>query len=115
MSTTLADRIRRNPVGPQTRNAMEVIDHALQMQERGEITTIEAIDELLGEEYASRDTPTSFRTTSGRTRRSHRHRRQHRNAGGHDGRTLQTHEPDRLRNRGWRILLRQIWGFILRY
>jgi len=47
MSTTLADRIRRNPVGPQTRNAMGVIDHALQMQERGEITVIEAVGDLL--------------------------------------------------------------------
>jgi len=46
----------------------------------------------------SGDTPTSFRSTRGRTRRSHRHRRPRRNgAGGPEGRRQPTLEPDRLR------------------
>ena len=42
------DRIRRHLVGLNMPRALEVIEHILRRIERGEISTLEAIDTLLG-------------------------------------------------------------------
>ena len=42
-------------VGLRMTCAMEVLDHVLQRLEKGELTAIQAIDEMLSEEYASRE------------------------------------------------------------
>lgn len=51
----LLDRIRGALVGLRMPRALEALDHTLHRLEQGEITGIEAIDELLGEEYATRE------------------------------------------------------------
>ena len=53
--TAVSARIRDSLVGLRMPRALEVLDPVLQRLERGEITAIEAIDELLIEEYASRE------------------------------------------------------------
>ena len=53
--TAITDRIRESLVGLRMRRSMEVLDHILQRLEKGEVTAIEAIDDLLGEEYTSRE------------------------------------------------------------
>uniref|UniRef100_UPI0024909BF7 IS21-like element helper ATPase IstB n=1 Tax=Roseovarius nanhaiticus TaxID=573024 RepID=UPI0024909BF7 len=52
----LLDRIRGALVGLKMPRALETLDHTVQQLERGEITAIEAIDGLLSEEYATRET-----------------------------------------------------------
>ena len=52
----LLDRIRGALVGLKMPRALETLDHTVQQLEKGEITAIEAIDELLSEEYATRET-----------------------------------------------------------
>lgn len=52
----LLDRIRGALVGLKMPRALEALDHTLQQLEKGEITAIEAIDTLLSEEYATRET-----------------------------------------------------------
>ena len=52
---TVSGRIRDSLVGLRMPHALEVLDHVLQRLERGEVTAVEAIDELLFEEYASRE------------------------------------------------------------
>ncbi|MFX0546110.1 IS21-like element helper ATPase IstB [Roseovarius sp. S1116L3] len=54
--TELLDRIRGALVGLKMPRAMEALDHTVQRLEKGEITAIEAIDALLSEEYATRET-----------------------------------------------------------
>jgi DNA replication protein DnaC len=49
------DRIRRHLVGLNMPRALEVIEHILRRIERGEISTLEAIDTLLGEELTLRE------------------------------------------------------------
>lgn len=51
----VTDRIRESLIGLRMPRAMEVLDHVLQRLEKGEITAIEAIDDLLDEEYTSRE------------------------------------------------------------
>ena len=53
--TELLDRIRGALVGLKMPRALEALDHTLHRLEQGEITGIEAIDELLSEEYATRE------------------------------------------------------------
>ena len=55
--STLLDRIRAALVGLRMPRALEALEHTLSRLERGEITAIEAIDSLLSEEYATRETP----------------------------------------------------------
>jgi len=50
------DRIRGALIGLRMPRALEALDHTLRQLERGEITAIEAIDGLLSEEYATRET-----------------------------------------------------------
>ena len=54
--TDLLDRIRGALVGLKMPRALEALDHTLRQLETGEITAIEAIDGLLSEEYATRET-----------------------------------------------------------
>jgi len=54
--TNLLDRIRGAMVGLKMPRALEALDHTMQQLEQGEITAIEAIDSLLSEEYATRET-----------------------------------------------------------
>ncbi|WP_238370379.1 IS21-like element helper ATPase IstB [Heliomarina baculiformis] len=51
----LIDRIRGALVGLRMPRALEALDHTLQQLEKGEITAIEAIDGLLSEEFATRE------------------------------------------------------------
>jgi len=52
----LLDRIRGALVGLKMPRALEALDYTLRQLETGEITAIEAIDGLLSEEYATRET-----------------------------------------------------------
>ena len=54
-SPVTLDRIRRHLVGLNMPRALEVIEHILRRIERGEISTLEAIDTLLGEELTLRE------------------------------------------------------------
>ena len=50
------DRIRTSLVGLRMPRALEALDHTLRRLERGELSAIEAIDGLLAEEHANRET-----------------------------------------------------------
>jgi DNA replication protein DnaC len=52
----LLDRIRGALIGLKMPRALEALDYTLQQLEKGEVTAIEAIDTLLSEEYATRET-----------------------------------------------------------
>jgi DNA replication protein DnaC len=54
--TELLDRIRGALVGLKMPRALEALDHTMQRLEQGKISGIEAIDALLSEEYATRET-----------------------------------------------------------
>ena len=54
--TEVLDRIRGALVGLKMPRALEALDHTMQRLEQGEILGIEAIDALLSEEYATRET-----------------------------------------------------------
>ena len=54
--TDVLDRICGALVGLKMPRALEALDHTMQRLEQGEITGIEAIDALLCEEYATRET-----------------------------------------------------------
>lgn len=51
----LLDRIRGALVGLRMPRALEALDHTLRQLEKGQITAIEAIDGLLSEEFATRE------------------------------------------------------------
>lgn len=53
--TAISTRIRSNLVGLRMPRALEVLDHILQQLEAGEFTALEALDELLNEEFSSRE------------------------------------------------------------
>lgn len=55
MSATTADRIRRHLVGLRMPRALEALQTTLSRIEQGEVTALEAIDALLGEEYTTRE------------------------------------------------------------
>jgi DNA replication protein DnaC len=55
MTETL-DRIRGALVGLKMPRALEALDHTMQKLEQGKISGIEALDALLSEEYATRET-----------------------------------------------------------
>ena len=55
MTETL-DRIRASLVGLRMPRALEALDHTMRRLERGELTALEAIDGLLAEEHATRET-----------------------------------------------------------
>jgi len=54
--TEVLDRIRGALVGLKMPRALEALDHTMQRLEQGEISGIEAIDVLLSEEVATRET-----------------------------------------------------------
>lgn len=54
--TALLDSIRHSLVGLKMPRALEALDHMVARLERGEVTAIEAIDQLLAEEFATRET-----------------------------------------------------------
>lgn len=54
MSETL-DRIRTSLIGLRMPRALEALDHTVRRIERGELTALEAIDGLLAEEHATRE------------------------------------------------------------
>ena len=54
MPATL-DRVRRHLVGLRMPRALEVLDHVVRQLERGEVSTLEAIDALLAEELTIRE------------------------------------------------------------
>ena len=54
MSETL-DRIRTSLIGLRMPRALEALDHTVRRIERGELTALEAIDDLLAEEHATRE------------------------------------------------------------
>jgi IstB-like ATP binding protein len=54
-SPATLDRIRHHLVGLNMPRALEVIEHILRRIERGEISALEAIDTLLGEELTLRE------------------------------------------------------------
>ena len=49
------DRIRASLVGLRMPRALEALDHTVRRLERGEISAIEAIDDLLAEEHTNRE------------------------------------------------------------
>ena len=53
--TALTTRITNSLVGLRMPRALEGLDHVLQRLDKGEVTAIEAIDELLGEERSLRE------------------------------------------------------------
>ena len=53
--TVISTRIRSNLVGLRMPRALEVLDHVFQRLEAGELTAIEALDEVLNEEFTSRE------------------------------------------------------------
>ena len=53
--TAISTRITSNLVGLRMPRALEVLDHVFQRLEVGEITAVEALDELLNEEFISRE------------------------------------------------------------
>jgi DNA replication protein DnaC len=53
--TGTLDRIRANLVGLRMPRALEALDHTIRRMEHGEISALEAIDGLLAEEYAIRE------------------------------------------------------------
>lgn len=53
--TDLLDRVRGALVGLKMPRALEALDHTMHRLEQGDITGIEALDELLSEEYATRE------------------------------------------------------------
>lgn len=53
--TEILDRIRANLVGLRMPCALETLDHTVRQLEQGAISALEAIDGLLGEEYAVRE------------------------------------------------------------
>ncbi len=53
--TSVSERIRGSLIGLRMPRALEILDRVLQRVERGEAAALEAIDELLLEEYASRE------------------------------------------------------------
>jgi DNA replication protein DnaC len=54
VSETL-DRIRTSLIGLRMPRALEALDHTVRRIERGELTALEAIDDLLAEEHATRE------------------------------------------------------------
>jgi len=54
--TALLDNIRDSLVGLKMPRALEALDHTVMRLERGEVTAIEAIDQLLAEEFTTRET-----------------------------------------------------------
>jgi DNA replication protein DnaC len=55
MTVSATTRIRESLIGLRMTRAMEVLDHTLQRLEKGEISALEAVDDLLSEEYSSRE------------------------------------------------------------
>ncbi|WP_420337126.1 IS21-like element helper ATPase IstB [Roseibium sp.] len=55
MTVSATTRIRESLIGLRMTRAMEVLDHTLQRLEKGEISALEAVDDLLNEEYSSRE------------------------------------------------------------
>lgn len=55
MTVSATERIRESLIGLRMTRAMEVLDHTLQRLEKGEISALEAVDDLLSEEYSSRE------------------------------------------------------------
>lgn len=53
--TELLDRIRASLVGLRMPRALEALDHTVRRLERGELSALEAIDGLLTEEHANRE------------------------------------------------------------
>ena len=53
--TALLDNIRTSLVGLKMPRALEALDHTVQRLEKGEIGALEAIDDLLGEEFTLRE------------------------------------------------------------
>ena len=53
--TAITTRITSNLLGLRMPRALEVLDHVFQRLEAGEITAVEALDELLNEEFISRE------------------------------------------------------------
>ena len=53
--TEMLDRIRTSLVGLRMPRALEALDHTLRRLERGELSALEAIDGLLAEEHANRE------------------------------------------------------------
>jgi len=53
--TALLDNIRASLVGLKMPRALEALDHTVQRLEKGEIGALEAIDDLLGEEFTLRE------------------------------------------------------------
>ena len=54
--TALLDSIRDSLVGLKMPRALEALEHMVMRLERGEVTAIEAIDQLLAEEFSTRET-----------------------------------------------------------
>jgi DNA replication protein DnaC len=54
--TETLDRIRTSLIGLRMPRALEALDHTVRRIERGELTPLEAIDSLLAEEHATRET-----------------------------------------------------------
>ena len=54
--TALLDSIRGSLIGLKMPRALEALDHTVTRLERGEVTAIEAIDQLLAEEFTTRET-----------------------------------------------------------
>lgn len=56
MTATTTERIRRHLVGLKMPRALEALQTTLSRIEQGEVTALEAIETLLGEEYSTRET-----------------------------------------------------------
>lgn len=55
-AATTLDRIRGHLVGLKMSRALEALDHCVRRVEEGELSALELLDELLGEEHATRET-----------------------------------------------------------
>lgn len=55
MTTSTTERIRRHLVGLKMPRALETLQTTLARIEQGEVTALEAIETLLGEEYSTRE------------------------------------------------------------
>jgi hypothetical protein len=56
MPSSALERIRRHLVGLRMPKALEILDHTVRRLEQGEVSALEALEVLLGEELTLRET-----------------------------------------------------------
>ena len=56
LATTALERVRQHLVGLKMSRALEALDASVRRLEQGELSALELLDELLGEEQLTRET-----------------------------------------------------------